>query len=134
MGTPDGEGIGYRRPPKHAQFKKGHSGNPRGRPKGPRNLKTDLEEELGETIRLREGGVERRLSKQRALIKGTLAKAIGGDQRATATILRMVERWLDEAPPPESLERSDLSDADLSLLEAYMERRRAGAGDTETSR
>lgn len=134
MSEPHDEGVGYRRPPKHTQFKKGRSGNPKGRPKGTRNLKTDLEEELGETIRLREGGIERRLSKQRALIKGTLAKAIGGDQRATATVLRIVERWFDEAPSPDSHEANDLSDAELSLLEAYLERRRAGADDTETGR
>ena len=26
--------VGYKRPPKHTRFKKGHSGNPKGRPKG----------------------------------------------------------------------------------------------------
>ena len=27
--------VGYRKPPKNGQFKKGHSGNPKGRPKKP---------------------------------------------------------------------------------------------------
>ena len=47
--------VGYRKPPKHTQFKEGQSGNPAGRPKGTNNLKTDLIEELGEQILIREG-------------------------------------------------------------------------------
>ena len=35
----DGQ-VGYRKPPVHTRFKPGQSGNPKGRPKGPRNLAT----------------------------------------------------------------------------------------------
>ncbi|MFG1261012.1 DUF5681 domain-containing protein [Xanthobacter flavus] len=48
--------VGYRKPPVHARFKKGQSGNPKGRCKGTQNLATDFGEELGERIRVREGG------------------------------------------------------------------------------
>ena len=40
--------IGYGRPPKSRQFKKGRSGNPKGRPKGSLNLKTIVRRELAE--------------------------------------------------------------------------------------
>ena len=32
--------VGYRNPPQHTRFKPGQSGNPRGRPRGQRNLTT----------------------------------------------------------------------------------------------
>ena len=40
---------GYGKPPRHSQFKKGQSGNSKGRPKGSRNFSTDLKETLEKT-------------------------------------------------------------------------------------
>lgn len=90
--------VGYGKPPKGAQFQKGQSGNSAGRPKGTKNLKTDLLEELQERVLVREAGGERQLSKQRALLKSITAKAIKGDTRAANIILSMVLRVLEEDP------------------------------------
>ena len=40
--------VGYGNPPQHTRFKKGQSGNPRGRPKGTLNLATVLARTLRE--------------------------------------------------------------------------------------
>lgn len=56
--------IGYGKPPKASQFKPGKSGNPKGRPRSSRNLKTDLEEELFEVMAVTERGRKRHLSKR----------------------------------------------------------------------
>jgi hypothetical protein len=56
--------IGFKRPPKASQFKKGESANPRGRPKGTRNLKTDLAEELASWVTMTVQGKKRTVSKQ----------------------------------------------------------------------
>lgn len=76
------EGVGYRRSPRNSQFKPGQSGNPKGRPKGTVNLRSDLCEELGEHIRVREGERELKVSKQRAMLKALVSKALKGDARA----------------------------------------------------
>ena len=52
--------VGYKNPPEHTRWKKGQSGNPTGRARGQRNLKTDLAAELSESDQISEGGVPRR--------------------------------------------------------------------------
>jgi len=94
--------VGYRKPPKTTRFKPGQSGNPKGRPKGSPNLATDLSAELGEQITVREGGEARRISKQRALIKSLMAKALQGDVRATTALLALYARVISEPPEDES--------------------------------
>ena len=84
--------VGYCKPPKHSQFKPGQSGNISGKPKGTKNLKTDLLEELGELVQLREGNRDIKISKQRALIKSQVARAIKGDARAASKIIDLYMR------------------------------------------
>jgi hypothetical protein len=87
--------VGYKRPPKANQFRPGQSGNPNGRPKGVRNFKTDLRDELSESISFHEAGREVTISKQRALIKQLVASALGGDARAINTLLSLCARAFD---------------------------------------
>jgi hypothetical protein len=91
-----GDKVGYGKPPKATRFKKGKSGNPKGRPKGSLNLATDLTAELGEHITVREDGRPRKVSKQRALIKSLMAKALQGDVRATTSLLALYARVITE--------------------------------------
>ena len=112
--------VGYKSPPEHTRFKKGQSGNPRGRAKGQCNLKTDLDAEMREVIQVNEGGAPRRITKQRALIKSTMARAIGGNDRAAALIFNLMLREQD--PQAEAPIESPLNAEDEKLLAAYMAR------------
>jgi hypothetical protein len=92
----DSEAIGYKQPPARYQFQPGQSGNPNGRPKGARNFKSELLDELSEIISFREGGRDISISKQRALIKRVVASAIDGDARSIATLMSFCARAFDD--------------------------------------
>ena len=86
--------IGYGKPPLGRPFKKGQSGNPKGRPRGTRNLKSDLRELLQEKVVMREGERPVQISGQYALLKSTLIRALKGDARATNNMLNLMVRVL----------------------------------------
>jgi len=111
--------VGFGKPPKAGQFKKGKSGNPRGRPRGSCNLATDLNAELSEQITVREDGRSKRVSKQRALIKSLMAKALQGDVRAMATLLALYARLASD----QSDDHEEPLDADeLEILHRFAPR------------
>lgn len=88
------EQVGYGRPPKAYRFKPGESGNPRGRKRGSRNLRSDLADELAEIITVQEAGHAARLTKQRALVKRLCAQALSGEHRAMAQVVGLVLRLI----------------------------------------
>jgi hypothetical protein len=113
----DDDSVGYKNPPKHTQFQPGQSGNPKGRPKGTKNLATDLSEELSEKIIVTEGGQQHQVSKQRAMIKSLLAKALGGETRASSVLLNLIVGL--ELAKMNDPEDEVLGEEDQKILEAY---------------
>ena len=68
-------------------------GNPKGRPKGRKNLKTIFVEALHKKVKLRDkNGKTRTVSKLEAMIEVISNKALAGDPRALATIVQIGER------------------------------------------
>ena len=123
--------VGYRKPPKRGRFKPGRSGNPRGRPKGAKNLKIELIEELQEQVLIKEAGKAKTVSKQRAMIKSLMAMAVQGDTRAASLLLNMFLKLApNEAEDNESVE---LTQADEAILERFKRTALKSAGAGETS-
>jgi hypothetical protein len=116
----DDSAVGYGRPPKHGQFKKGQSGNPKGRPKGTKNLKTDLAEELREHLLVREGAQSKSITKQRAVIKSLMSQAIKGDTRAINILLSMMCRLFEVEDA--DLSATNLPEEDRAILKAFQRR------------
>ena len=82
--------IGYRRPPRHSQFKKGVSSNPRGRPRR-------FNPEIGDVVysflsakaQYREKGRTRKTSRLELAIKRHVTAALNGDVGSAAMLLKM---------------------------------------------
>jgi hypothetical protein len=84
--------VGYRKPPRATRFRKGQSGNPRGRPRSSRNFTTLLEEALAELVAINENGSRRKASKLQVIVKQLVNKAAQGDHRSIQLLMAFLER------------------------------------------
>jgi hypothetical protein len=102
--------VGYGKPPKHTQFAKGKSGNPKGRGKGVRNFATEIQEELNTRVPITENGIRKKITKRKAVAKQLVNKAAAGDPKSIPVLLneaRQHEAESATAPGPEVLCRSE---------------------------
>jgi hypothetical protein len=79
--------FGYGKPPKHAQFAKGRSGNPAGRPKDLVGI--SIKEILDGNQRGKNGEV---ISRREAYVIALVNEALRGNQKAFLKFMRLMER------------------------------------------
>lgn len=87
----DVDDVGYGRPPTSTRFKKGRSGNPKGRPPGSRS-EAPYEAVLGQMVMIREGGVERQLTAAEAFLLKIAKQGLEGDGAAARSALKAIEK------------------------------------------
>jgi hypothetical protein len=81
--------VGYGKPPRHSRFRKGQSGNPRGRPKGSLSAARLARSILNEKIVIRENGKRRWITRREAMLKQLANKGIMGDLRSIREVLNL---------------------------------------------
>lgn len=112
--------VGYKNPPKHSQFKKGQSGNPKGRPKNGRGLKTDLKAELIGKMKIRVNGEDISGTKQQLMLRTLTVRAASGDISATRILINLVMQVL--GPEDHETGPKKLSDLDQEILDQLLNR------------
>jgi hypothetical protein len=117
-GGRNGYQVGYRKPPTHSQFRPGQSGNPAGRRKSVRNLKTDVMRTLRTPVKVKEGGRTWTRSTQDGALWVLREKALRGDQRALDCLFELAGRFNNDAA--EIGPAQPLSADDQAILEAYV--------------
>jgi hypothetical protein len=85
--------VGYGRPPKETQFKKGRSGNPGGRPKRPTDAAGIFREILSEPLTIREGESDLKMSAEEAVMYAQVRKAMQGNVSAFDAVLKLARSY-----------------------------------------
>ncbi len=112
---------GNKNPPRKGRFKPGASGNPGGRPKGSRNMRTELTQILKEQIAVRESGKRKRITRQEAMLLTVLEKALRGDMKAASTIMNIVLKFEPNAPELAAPD-GPLSEVDSEIVADFLRR------------
>ena len=106
--------VGYCKPPKERQFKKGQSGNPSGRPRGTINLATALTRTLSQTIEVEDNGKKETITKMEAAVRRLVDEALTGSLQAFRVLLVLNHLLQD---PPSAPTGSELESADQKVLD-----------------
>jgi hypothetical protein len=112
--------VGYRRPPKANQFRPGETGNPRGRPKGSRNIRTVLFDVIGKKIAVTENGQTRRLPALEVMLRRLVNDAVRNDPRAIKLIVSMLDRYEDRDTSSIAPDMDELQAEDREILAQYL--------------
>lgn len=116
----EAEKPGYKRPPKSTQFKPGHSGNPKGRPKAARSLKKDLTRLMEKRIRIRADGEQRYVSGQELMLLKLFERAAKGDIKATTQIFGLLMKCDTREPTPTDLDT--ITENDRAIIADFLRR------------
>ena len=101
------QAVGYRRPPLHSRFRKGQSGNPRGRPARGRTIPEAIRRALHSMVVVTENGERKRAPRIDVIARQVTNKAAAGDLAAVRAIVLLCPEVKEEVAPMIQLVVSD---------------------------
>lgn len=119
----EGSEVGYGKPPKNTQFKKGVSGNPTGRPKGAKNTATIFREVGRRRIKITSNGKTRTVTMLEATLMQLINQAAGGNLRAIRETLEADVRYAESEQAPETV--ADFHERDRDVIQNLHRRMQA---------
>lgn len=128
--TPSYE-VGYRRPPIESRFKPGQSGNPKGRPKRHRNVRTVVQETLNQRITIREGKRTRLLSKLEGVVLAVVNSALQGNAKSVTALMALLRAVGMTAEMPEPTNTEPVTQHDREIIDEFLRRRVSGGEQAE---
>lgn len=120
--------VGYGRPPRHTRFRKGHSGNPKGRPRGSVNLQSEMKKLLTAKAKIKINGELQTVSTTMALCMSLVQRALSGNVKAFTTIAQILG---PEIADDLQAAVDGVTASDMDLLSRALERRRQAQGGGE---
>lgn len=103
--------VGHGKPPKATRFRKGRSGNPRGRTRGSENIIAVFKRLANKRVKVTEHGIVRTMSMAEAIIAQNVKAALNKDPIAMGNIFRLATQ---------AREFEDLTDPKVVGLPIFM--------------
>ena len=119
--------VGYGTPPEATRFKKGSSGNPKGRPKGSLNVANVFIKTLREKVVINENGQRKTVTKLEAALKQLINKAASGDIRALRQLLESA-RDAEAKQNASVVQNPVIEELDQEVIDGIMRRFNPGEG------
>jgi Family of unknown function (DUF5681) len=117
--------VGYGTPPEATRFRRGVSGNPRGRPRGSLNVATVFTKTLRERVVINENGQRKTVTKLEAALKQMVNKAASGDIRALRELLELA-RYAEARQNAPGVQNPVIEELDQEVIDGIMQRLNPG--------
>lgn len=113
--------VGYGKPPKEHQFKKGHSGNPGGRKPGSQNMRSIIKKNICRSVTIKIDGRRANVSAKEAVFLGLQNDAMKRIASARRQYFELIEKFAPEELET-AVEEMRLSSDNREILKRYLER------------